>query len=77
MIIVFVPDERISLGSVKLTADEILRETMNEFFKSATETSFYRNIKDGTGKPHKRETQNLVGELCVTKRSNKGTHLCR
>lgn len=54
-----------------LTADEILRETMDVIFKSATETSFYRNIKGGTGKPHKRETQILVAELLRAKRSVK------
>lgn len=42
---------------------------MDEIFKSATETSFYRNIKGGTGKPHKRETQILVEELLRAKRS--------
>lgn len=39
-----------------------LRETMENAFKSATETSFFGNKKGGTGKPHKRETQILVGE---------------
>ena len=57
MIVVFVLDEKINPGSVKLTAEGNLRETMVYFFKSATETSFKRNLKDGTGKPRKRETQ--------------------
>ena len=57
MIVVFVLDEKINPGSFMLTAEELLRETMDDFFKSATETSFMRNHKDGTGKPHKRETQ--------------------
>ena len=35
---------------------------MDGFFKSATETSFHRNMEGGTGKPHKRETQILVEE---------------
>lgn len=55
----------------------VLKETMDNVFKSATETSFYRNIKDGTGKPHKRETQILVGELQRANRSAMKTHLCR
>ncbi len=42
-IVVFVLYEKISIGSVMLTADEILRETMDRIFKSATETSYLRN----------------------------------
>lgn len=38
MIVVFVPDENINLGR-RLTAGNVLRETMNGSFKSATETS--------------------------------------
>ena len=57
MIVVFVLDEKINPGSFMLTAEELLRETMDDFFKSATETSLHGNMQGGTGKPHKRETQ--------------------
>jgi len=40
-------------------------------YKSATVTILQRNLYSGTGKPHKRETQIMVGELFFKKRIEK------
>lgn len=64
MVIVFVLDETINQGiEASITADLVLRVTMDDDCKSATVTKFYGNVKVERGKPHKRETQILVGEL--------------
>ena len=47
---------------------------MMEIFKSATETSFMRNHKGGTGKPRKRETQIWSGNLSEVKRNHQMEH---
>lgn len=56
MIVVFVPDEKISLGTTLLLRRVLfLRLCESKYGKvteSATETSPFGNERDGTGKPH-------------------------
>ena len=60
--VVFVPCETISRGSLVLTAGRCLRETTAKTCKSVKETSLVETLRVERDKPHKRETQNMVGE---------------
>ena len=72
MAIVFVPSEKINLGSEKLTAGDVLKGNSWTSLQKCQSDDAQGNLRVERDKPHKRETQIMVGELQIAKRSDFG-----
>ena len=65
--VVIMPSEKVSLGSANWRLAIFLRATMEIACKSVKETSLEETWEVERDKPHKRETQIMVGELQIVK----------
>ena len=63
MPVVFVIEETITLCTLLRVTAEKKAPWVLSIFKSATETKSFSDKRRGTGKPHKLETQIMVGAL--------------